>query len=156
MPRRGKVKKIKIAPDPVYNSVLVQKFINKIMYSGKKSIAERIVYNSLKMAAEKVKSKPLDVFEKVINNVRPLMEVKPRRVGGSTYQIPIEVPRDRSLSLSMQWIRDNARKRAGKGMEGKLTAELVDAFNGAGGSMKKREDIHKMAEANKAFAHFRW
>ncbi|MFC1767960.1 30S ribosomal protein S7 [Candidatus Margulisiibacteriota bacterium] len=156
MPRKGKIKKRKISADPVYNSVLVQKFISKVMYDGKKSVAENIVYTSLKSAAEKLKGDPQAVFEKVIANIRPVMEVKPRRVGGSTYQVPIEVERDRSTSLSMKWLRDYARLRSGKTMVDKLTAELIDAHNGGGGAMKKREDVHRMAEANKAFAHFRW
>lgn len=156
MPRKGRIKKRKIFADPVYNSVLVQKFISKVMYDGKKSIAEKIVYDSLKKASEKLKGDPLAVFEKVISSVRPLMEVKPRRVGGSTYQVPIEVEKDRGTSLSMKWIRDYARLRSGRSMVDKLAAELIDAYNGGGGAMKKREDVHRMAEANKAFAHFRW
>ena len=156
MPRKGKVSKRKIQKDPVYNNVLIQKFIHKVMYDGKKSVAEGIVYHSITKAAEKLKKDPVEVFDKVIENARPLMEVKPRRVGGSTYQVPVEVERERGRSLSMKWIRDYARIRPGRSMEDKLTAEFVDAYNGTGGAMKKREDVHKMAEANKAFAHFRW
>jgi small subunit ribosomal protein S7 len=156
MPRRGNIVKNKIPPDSVYGSVQAQKFINKMMWQGKKSIAETIFYGALDMASEKIKKPQLEVFQKALNNARPLMEVKPRRVGGATYQIPIEVPEDRGLSISMQWIRENARKRQGHSMIEKLAAEIMDAYNGVGASMKKREDTHKMAESNKAFAHFRW
>jgi small subunit ribosomal protein S7 len=156
MPRRGNIVKRKIAPDSVYGSVSVQKFINKMMYCGKKSIAERVFYKALDLASDKIKKPQLEIFEKAMNNVRPLMEVKPRRVGGATYQIPIEVPEERGVSISMQWIRQNARVRPGHSMIEKLSAEMLDAYNGVGASMKKREDTHKMAEANKAFAHFRW
>jgi small subunit ribosomal protein S7 len=156
MPRRGNIVKRKILPDSVYGSVQAQKFINKMMWGGKKSTAERIFYMALDLASEKIKKPQLEIFEKALNNVRPLMEVKPRRVGGATYQIPIEVPEDRGLSISMQWIRLNARARAGHSMIERLSAELLDAYNSVGASMKKREDTHKMAEANKAFAHFRW
>jgi len=156
MPRRGNIVKRKIPPDPVYGNVTVQKFINKMMWRGKKSTVERLFYGALDMASEKLKKPQLEIFEKALNNVRPLMEVKPRRVGGATYQIPVEVSEDRGLSISMQWIRENARKRQGHSMSERLSAELMDAYNGVGSSMKKREDTHKMAEANKAFAHFRW
>ncbi len=156
MPRRGNIVKNKILPDAVYGSVTVQRFINKMMWKGKKSIVETILYGALDAASAKIKKPQLEVFEKALNNVRPLMEVKPRRVGGATYQIPIEVPQERGLSISMQWIRENARKRQGHSMIEKLSAELLDAYNGVGASMKKREDTHKMAESNKAFAHFRW
>jgi small subunit ribosomal protein S7 len=156
MPRRGNIVKRKILPDAVYANVQVQKFINKMMWKGKKSVVEKLFYGALDMASEKIKKPQLEIFEKALNNVRPLMEVKPRRVGGATYQIPIEVPEDRGLSISMQWIRENARKRQGHSMIEKLSAELIDAYNGVGPAMKKREDTHKMAESNKAFAHFRW
>jgi small subunit ribosomal protein S7 len=156
MPRRGNIVKRKIPPDAVYNNVTVQKFINKMMWRGKKSTVERLFYGALDIASEKLKKPQLEIFEKALHNVRPLMEVKPRRVGGATYQIPIEVPEDRGLSISMQWIRENARKRSGHSMAERLSGELMDAYNGVGASMKKREDTHKMAEANKAFAHFRW
>lgn len=156
MPRRGNIVKRKILPDSVYGSVQAQKFINKMMWAGKKSTVESIFYKALDIASEKIKKPQLEIFEKALNNVRPLMEVKPRRVGGATYQIPIEVPEDRGLSISMQWIRLNARARAGHSMAERLSAELLDAYNGVGASMKKREDTHKMAESNKAFAHFRW
>ena len=156
MPRRGKVPKRKISVDPVYGSVLVQKFINKMMIKGKKSVAEKIVYSTIEIVGQKLKKRPLEVFEKVIKNVMPLMEVKPRRVGGSTYQVPVEVSPERGEALAMQWIRDYTRTRAGKSMIEKLSAELIDAYNGTGAAIKKREDTHRMAEANKAFAHFRW
>ncbi|MCX5725658.1 MAG: 30S ribosomal protein S7 [Candidatus Saganbacteria bacterium] len=156
MPRSGKVKKRKIEADPIYGSVLVQKFINKIMTCGKAAIAEKILYTALKDIASKQKKDPLEVFEGAIKNVTPLMEVKSRRVGGSTYQIPVEVAKDRGISLAMKWLRDNARERPGKSMQEKLAVELFDAYNNAGGAIKKREDAHKMAEANKAFSHFRW
>ena len=156
MPRRGKVKKRKILPDSVFGSVLVQKFINKIMIKGKKSVAEGIFYKSCEAIREKAKKDPLLVFETAIKNVTPLMEVKPRRVGGSTYQVPVEVAPERGVTRAMQWIRDNAKNRPGKSMVEKLSAEIIDAFNGTGAAIKKREDTHKMAEANRAFAHFRW
>jgi small subunit ribosomal protein S7 len=148
VPRYGKVPKRKIPPDPVYGSVLVKKFISKLMVEGKKSVAERILYAVFGEVEKKTNKDPLEVFEKAINNVAPILEVRPRRVGGATYQIPIEV--------TMQWIRDVSRGRPGKSMIESLTAELIDAYNGVGASIKKREDLHKTAEANKAFAHFRW
>ncbi len=156
MPRYGQVKKREILPDPVFGSVTVQKFINKIMIKGKKSLSESIFYESCEMIKQKLNKDPLEVFEGAIKNVTPLMAVKPRRVGGSTYQVPVEVPPERGLALAMRWIRDNARERPGKSMVEKLSAEIIDAYNGAGGAAKKREDTHKMAEANRAFAHFRW
>jgi small subunit ribosomal protein S7 len=156
MPRRGNVRKRKILPDAVYGSVTAQRFINKMMQMGKKSTAEKVFYGALDSASEKLKKPQIEVFEKALNNVRPLMEVKPRRVGGATYQVPIEVPDERGRSIAMQWIRENARSRGGHSMIEKLSAEVVDAYNGVGASMKKREDTHKMAESNKAFAHFRW
>jgi small subunit ribosomal protein S7 len=145
-----------VPPDAVYGSQVVQSFINKMMIKGKKSTSEKILYGALDMAAAKIKKPQMEIFEKALNNVRPLMEVKPRRVGGATYQVPIEVPQERGLSISMQWIRENSRKRGGHSMIEKLSGELLDAYNGTGASMKKREDTHKMAESNKAFAHFRW
>ena len=156
MPRRGKIKKRVILPDSVFGSVLVQKFINKIMIKGKKSTAEGIFYKSCDAIKEKIKKDPLLVFETAIKNVTPLMEVKPRRVGGSTYQVPVEVPPERGVTRAMQWIRDNAKDRPGRSMAEKLSAEVLDAFNGTGAAIKKREDTHRMAEANRAFAHFRW
>ncbi|MFA4857997.1 MAG: 30S ribosomal protein S7 [Candidatus Margulisiibacteriota bacterium] len=156
MPRYGRVKKRKIGPDSKYQSELVHKFINKIMWDGQKSKAEKIVYSAMEGAAEKLKKSPLEIFERAMKNVLPLMEVKPRRVGGATYQIPVEVDSVRARALAMQWLRQAARSRKGHSMIENLTAELVDAYNGTGGAMNSRETTHKAAEANKAFAHFRW
>ncbi len=154
--RRRRAEKREVSADPKYNSVLVTKFINVVMKAGKKSKAESIVYSAFDILAEKTGKKPLEVFEKALNNARPLVEVKPRRVGGATYQVPIEVPKHRSMAIVFRWIRDLARQRAGKPMEEKLAEELLDAYNGTGAAVKKREDTHKMAEANKAFSHYRW
>jgi len=156
MPRRGTIKKRKPKPDHFYNSTLISKFINALMKEGKKSLAERIVYGSMELVKEKGKNDPLKMFEKAVENVRPLLETKSRRVGGATYQVPIEVPANRSLSLAVRWILRYARERSGKSMEAKLAAEILDAVNYKGGAIKKREDTHKMAEANRAFAHYRW
>ncbi|MDP3789204.1 MAG: 30S ribosomal protein S7 [Candidatus Omnitrophota bacterium] len=154
--RRRRAEKREVLPDPKHNSIVVTKFINIIMTAGKRSKAEKIVYSAFNILAEKTGKKPLEVFEKAINNARPLVEVKARRVGGATYQVPIEVPQHRSLALAFRWIRDLARARAGKPMEERLADELLDAYNGTGSAVKKREDTHKMAEANKAFSHYRW
>ncbi|MDD5681527.1 MAG: 30S ribosomal protein S7 [Candidatus Omnitrophica bacterium] len=154
--RRRRAEKREVLADPKYNSIIVTKFINVIMSAGKRSKAEKIVYSAMDIVAEKTGKKPLEVFEKALNNARPLVEVKARRVGGATYQVPIEVPQQRSLALAFRWIRDFARARAGKPMEEKLADELLDAYNGTGSAVKKREDTHKMAEANKAFSHYRW
>ena len=154
--RRRRAEKREILADPKYNSVVVTKFINVIMRAGKRSTAEKIVYSAFDVLAEKTGKKALEVFEKAINNARPLVEVKARRVGGATYQVPVEVPQHRSLALAFRWIRDFARVRAGKPMEEKLADELLEAYNGTGSAVKKRDDTHKMAEANKAFAHYRW
>lgn len=154
--RRRRSPKREILPDPKYNSKLVTKFINILMLKGKKSKAEGIVYKCLDILAKKTDKKPLEVFEKAINNARPLLEVKARRVGGATYQVPIEVPEARSIALAFRWIRASARGRSGKPMQEKLSDELIDAYNGTGVVIKKREDTHKMAEANKAFSHYRW
>jgi small subunit ribosomal protein S7 len=156
MTRSGKIKVRKIKGDAVYSSILVHRFINKLMLRGKKSKAEKILYISMETASKKLKKQPMEVFEAVIKNVAPLMEVKARRVGGATYQIPIEVSRERGIALAMKWLRDAARSRPGRSMAEKLSSELVEAFSGGGGAMKMREDMHKTAEANKAFAHFRW
>ncbi|MFC1496232.1 30S ribosomal protein S7 [Candidatus Margulisiibacteriota bacterium] len=156
MTRSGKIKRNKVGKDSVYGSEAVQRFINKIMSCGKKSLAERIVYNSLKKAAEVLKKEPMEIFEQALRNVVPIMEVKARRVGGATYQVPVEVKRVRGISLAMGWLKKAALKRSGRGMIEKLSYELVDAFNNTGGAVKTREDSHKTAEANKAFAHFRW
>jgi small subunit ribosomal protein S7 len=154
--RRRRAEKRVVVADPKHNSVIVTKFINIIMSAGKRSKAEKIVYSAMDIVAEKTGKKPIEIFEKALNNVRPLVEVKARRVGGATYQVPIEVPQARSLALAFRWIRDFARNRAGKPMEEKLADELLDAYNGTGSAVKKREDTHKMAEANKAFSHYRW
>lgn len=156
MPRRGPVTPREIPPDPVYNSVLVQKLINKVMLDGKKSIAEKIVYGAMEIIREKTKQDPLSVLEKAVQNVTPLLEVRPRRVGGATYQVPIEVPPRRGLSLALRWIVRAARERKGMPMKEKLAAEILDALNNTGGAIKKRDEMHRMAEANKAFAHYRW
>ena len=156
MPRRGKVKKRKLQPDHFYNSTLISKFVNTILRKGKKSLAEKIVYGAMEKVKQKVKEDPLKMFEKAVENVRPVLETKSRRVGGATYQVPIEVSLNRSTSLSVRWLIRYAENRAGKSMEEKLSAEIVDAVNNRGGAVKKREDIHKMAESNRAFAHYRW
>ncbi len=156
MPRRGPVPKRKRIPDPVYNSELVTRFINNIMKKGKKSIAERIFYNAMEEISKKLGKDPMKVFNRALENVMPVVEVRPRRVGGATYQVPMEVRQDRRISLAIRWILQNARKRSGRSMQEKLAAELIDAYNGVGASIKKKEDTHRMAEANKAFAHYRW
>ena len=156
MPRRREVVKRQILPDSRYNSELVAKFINNLLLKGKKSIAESILYGAFDIIEEKTKELPVEVFEKAVSNVKPVIEVKSRRVGGSTYQVPTEVRQTRRVSLGIKWLIDNARKRAGKSMKEKLAAELIDAANGRGATVKKKEDVHKMAEANKAFAHYRF
>lgn len=156
MPRRKEVADREIIPDSKYNNKLVAKFIRSIMRDGKKSLAESILYKALDTIGEKTKEEPLKIFEKAVNNTRPLIEVKSRRVGGSTYQVPTEIRPSRRTALGIRWIIEFARKRPEKGMSEKLAAELLDAANNRGASIKKREDTHKMAEANKAFAHFRW
>lgn len=156
MPRKGPIPRREVLPDPVYNSRLAARFINRLMYDGKKGIAEKIFYAALAQLGEKTTEEPLRAFEKAIENVKPHLEVKARRVGGATYQVPMEVRPDRQVSLSIRWLITYARARGEKSMTGKLTAELLDAFNARGGAVKKREDTHRMAEANKAFAHYRW
>jgi small subunit ribosomal protein S7 len=157
MPRRREVPKREILPDPVYNSQLITKFINSLMSDGRKSVAERVFYGALKKVEDRAKDDPLKVFKKAVDNVKPSLEVKSRRVGGSNYQVPIEVNPNRRLSLSIRWLVSFARSRGdGKTMEEKLANELLDAANLRGGAVKKREDTHRMAEANKAFAHYRW
>lgn len=156
MPRRGIIKKRKAQADSFYNSTLVQKFINLYLKEGKKSVAERIVYDAMEILKERTKEDPLKAVEKAIENVRPVLETKSRRVGGATYQVPIEVPIERSTGVAVRWLLSFARARSGKSMEEKLAAELMDAMNNRGGAIKKREDTHKMAEANRAFAHYRW
>jgi small subunit ribosomal protein S7 len=156
MARRKRAQKRDITPDPVYKDVLVAKFINKIMLDGKKSLAEMIFYRSMDYIKEKINEDPLMVFKKALENARPLLEVRSRRVGGATYQVPMEVPLDRSYSLAMRWLVWSARDRKEKTMVEKLAGELLDAYNQRGAAVKRREDTHKMAEANKAFAHYRW
>jgi small subunit ribosomal protein S7 len=156
MPRRREVPKRYVLPDPKYNSKLATKFVNNVMRKGKKSIAEQIFYGALDLIEQRSKQDPLDVFQKALDNVRPVVEVKSRRVGGATYQVPIEVRQDRRDALAMRWIINYARNRSEKTMVQKLAGELQDAAQSRGGSVKKREDTHRMAEANKAFAHYRW
>ena len=157
MPRRRDVPKREVPVDPVYDSTLVTKFVRMIMKSGKRSVAEGIVYGSLDIIRERTGDEPLKVFRKAVDNVKPTLEVKSRRVGGSNYQVPIEVSQNRRLSLSIRWLASYARGRGdGKTMRDKLANELIDAANLRGGSVKRREDTHRMAEANKAFAHYRW
>ena len=156
VPRKGPVSKREVLPDPIYGSKLVTKFVNRLMYSGKKGAAERIFYSSIQTLSEKTGEEPMHAFEKALENVKPRLEVKARRVGGATYQVPMEVRPERQVSLSIRWLINYARSRGEKGMTAKLSAELLDAFNGRGGAVKKREDTHRMADANKAFAHYRW
>jgi len=157
MPRRREIPKREIPPDPIYNSTLVTKFISTVMTQGKRSTAEQILYHSFDIIKEKTGDDPLKVFKKAIENVKPSLEVKSRRVGGSNYQVPIEVNTNRRLSLSIRWLVGYARSRGdGKTMQEKLANEFMDASNLRGGAVKKREDTHRMAEANKAFAHYRW
>ena len=143
-------------PDPKYNDVLVAQFINNIMKGGKKNVAQRIIYGSFELIEQRTKNNPLDVFKKAVHNTRPMLEVKARRVGGATYQVPVDVAPLRGSSLAMRWIRDFARKKKGKSMMNKLADELISAYKQEGAAIKKRDETHKMAEANKAFSHFRW
>ncbi len=154
MPRRGKITKRDVQPDARYNSVVVQQFINKVMWQGKKSLAERIVYDAMDIAAERLNKSPLEVFEQALRNASPSIEVKPRRVGGATYQVPVEVRSDRRTSLAMRWILNSARSRSGRPMRERLANEFMDAYNNTGTTIKRREDVHKMAESNRAFAHY--
>ena len=154
--RRRRAFKRTVSPDPKYASPLVQKLINTVMECGKKSLAERIVYNAFNLAGTKVGKEPMEVFKQAIENVRPLLETKSRRVGGATYQVPVSVRVDRGQSLAIRWLKAFARGKKGAPMEKKLADEIVDAFNKTGASMRKREDTHKMAESNRAFAHYRW
>ena len=156
MPRRGRIAKREVLPDPLYGSTLVTKLINNVMYDGKKGPAETIVYRALENLSEKSGEEALRAFEKALDNVKPHLEVKSRRVGGATYQVPMEVRPERQISLALRWLITYSRARGEKGMVSKLSAELLDAFNGRGGAVKKKEDTHRMAEANKAFAHYRW
>lgn len=156
MPRKGQAPKREVVPDPVYGSEMAQRFINRMMLDGKKTVAERIFYTALKEIEEKAGVPAIEVFEKAIQNVMPALEVRPRRVGGQTYQVPMDVRPLRRRTLAFRWIVGNARKRSGKSMIEKLSAELLDAYNNTGPSIKKREDTHRMAEANKAFSHYRF
>ena len=156
MPRRGNVPKREILPDPVYNSVLVTKLINSIMLDGKKGVAQKVVYDAFAIIEEKTGKNGLDAFTEAMNNIMPELEVKARRVGGATYQVPIEVRPDRRQTLGLRWITAYSRKRGEKTMKERLAGEIMDDCNNTGASVKKREDMHKMAESNKAFAHFRW
>ncbi len=156
MPRRREVPKRPITPDPKYGSETVAKFINVVMRHGKKSTAERIVYGAFDVITARGRKNPLEVFNQALDNVRPLVEVKSRRVGGATYQVPVEVRPARQIALAMRWIADSARGRSGKSMGERLADELMDAAEKRGNAVKKREDVHRMAEANKAFAHYRW
>ena len=156
VPRRGRISKRDVLPDPLYNSKLVTKLINNVMYDGKKGVAQKIVYDAFTIVEQKVGQNPLEVFQAALENVMPLLEVKARRVGGSTYQVPMEVRADRRQTLGLRWLIGNARNRSERGMAQKLAAEIVDAKNSMGGAFKKKEETHRMAEANKAFAHYRY
>ncbi|HEX6507341.1 MAG TPA: 30S ribosomal protein S7 [Chloroflexota bacterium] len=156
MPRRAKVSRRVITPDPKYRSRTVAKFVNNLMHAGKKTVAQSVFYDALDIVAERGRDNPVDTFELALRNATPVLEVKPRRVGGSTYQVPIEIRGDRRRALAMRWLIQSARRRAGKSMAEKLAAELLDASQGVGATIKKREDTHRMAEANRAFAHYRF
>ena len=156
MPRKGHLVKREIMPDAIYGSKVVTKLINKVMWDGKKTVAEKIVYSAFEMVAEKTGRNALDAFQQAMDNVMPVLEVKARRVGGATYQVPIEIRPDRRQSLGIRWLVEYARKRNEHGMDEKLANEIMDAINEQGGAFKKKEDTHRMAEANKAFAHYRW
>jgi len=155
MPRRAKIQRREPMPDPRYNSALVTRFINKIMQRGKKGLAERIMYDALQSIQDRTGQDPLEVFERAVSNATPMLEVKPRRVGGATYQVPVQIEGQRRQSLAIRWLLTSARNRPGKTMSDKLANELLDAFNGTGATIKRREDTHRMAEANRAFSHFR-
>jgi len=156
MPRKGNVPKRDVLPDPKFNDKVIAKLINKLTSDGKKSKAERIIYGALDTVEEKTKTESMKVFKKALENIKPVLEVKSRRVGGATYQVPVEVRPDRKLSLALRWLVGYAKARSEKSMVERLAGELIDASNSKGGSVKKKEDVHKMAEANKAFAHYRW
>ena len=156
MPRRGPAPRRELPPDPVYKSVLVTQFINKVLMHGKKTLAERIVYDALDIVARKTEGDPLAVLKRAVDNVKPQLEVKSRRVGGATYQVPIEVRPRRANTLAIRWITNFARARRERSMSERLAAEILDAANGIGSSVKRKEDVHKMAESNRAFAHYRW
>ena len=156
MPRRRRAEIREILPDPVYNSTLVEKFVNSMMWMGKKNVAQGIFYESMDKIRERSGDDPLKLFKKAVENAKPMLEVKTRRVGGANYQVPVEVPNNRRTSLALRWIIGNARSRPEKGMGERLANELLDAANLRGGAIKKKDDVHRMAEANKAFAHYRW
>jgi small subunit ribosomal protein S7 len=156
MPRKGEVRRREVLPDPKFHDRTVSKFINAMMNRGKKSVAERILYDALDLIGERAKDDPLGVFKRALDNIKPVVEVRSRRVGGATYQVPIEVRPTRRVSLAMRWLVQHARARGEKSMAERLAGELLDAANGRGAAMKKKEDTHRMAEANKAFAHYRW
>ena len=156
MPRKGHVAKREVLPDPLYNSTLVTKLVNSIMLDGKKGVAEKIVYGAFKRVEEKTGRNPLEVFEEALNNIMPVLEVKARRVGGATYQVPMDIRTDRRRTLGRRWLTLDSRKRGEKTMEERLAGEILDALNNAGGACKKKEETHKMAEANKAFSHYKW
>ena len=156
MPRRGNIAKRDVLPDPLYNSKLVTRLVNSVMLDGKKGVAQKIVYAAFDIIKEKTGKDPLEVFEQAMENIMPVLEVKARRVGGVTYQVPMEVRPERRQTLGLRWLTNYARLRSEKTMKERLAAEILDAINGAGGAAKKRDDTHKMAEANKAFAHYRW
>lgn len=156
MPRRGNVKRIEVVSDPVYNNKVVSKLINQIMLDGKKGTAEHLVYGAFDIVKEKTGKDALEIFDQAMKNIMPVLEVKARRVGGANYQVPIEVRHDRRQTLAIRWLTNYARARGGKSMEDKLALEIMDAANNTGATVKKKEDTHKMAEANKAFAHYRW
>lgn len=156
MPRRSGVPKRDVLPDPVYNSTVLAKLINQVMLDGKKGTAQTIVYEALEIASSKLSASPIAIFEQALENAKPQLEVKARRVGGSTYQVPMEIRGERRQTLAIRWLVDFARKRGEKTMRERLAGELVDAYNGTGGAVKKKDEMHRMAEANKAFAHYRW
>ncbi|MCO6451018.1 MAG: 30S ribosomal protein S7 [Caldilineales bacterium] len=156
MPRRYRPARRSVAPDPKFNSTTLSRFINRIMWSGKKSTAQGVVYDAFDLIEQRTKKNPLEVFEEALKNATPQIEVKPRRVGGATYQVPVEIRAERKMALAQRWLITNARKRGGKSMAEKLAGELMDAANNQGATIRKRDETHKMAEANRAFAHYRW
>src|SRR5438270_6549115 len=156
MPRRNRPERRTVAADPIYNSEAVAKFVNIVMKDGKRSVAERVMYDALTRAGRQARKEPIDVFDSALRNATPLLEVKPRRVGGATYQVPIEIRPDRRLALARRWLVRFARQRAGKSMAEKLASELLDASNNTGGAVRRKEETHRMAESNKAFSHFRY
>lgn len=156
MPRKGAVPKRDVLPDPVYGNKIVTRFINRVMLDGKKGVAESIVYGAFDICQSKLAKEPIEIFEQALNNVMPVLEVRARRVGGANYQVPVEVRADRRLTLGIRWMVSYARQRSERTMQERLAGELMDAYNNTGAAVKKKEDTHKMAEANKAFAHYRW